>query len=314
MLRALVLVLVLANLLYLVWVKSLLAPYGFGPANQAEPERLNQQIRPEAIQLLEPGAAQPPAAAASGAASAPAPAASTADSPQAPASSAAPPASAPVAAPASAPTAAPVLAPASAPVLAPAPVTKAAASVPVARAAASAPVTAHTAAPALVRVAAPEPAPAAAPAPRQCLQAGLFTERQTSAMRARLQARLPAGSWSFVVQKEPARWIVYLGKYTSKAALKKKRAQLENAGLEVDTPASAQLNPGLSLGSYPTQAQAKAALAKLAKRGIGQAEVVQDRPELPNRWIRLPAADKALQAQAKTLILNLSGQPLKPCG
>lgn len=132
-------------------------------------------------------------------------------------------------------------------------------------------------------------------------------------MRARLQAGLPAGSWSFITLKEPVRWIVYLGKYPSKAALKKKRTQLENAGLEVDTPASAQLNPGLSLGSYHSQAQAKAALAKLAKRGIGPAEVVQDRPELPNRWLRLPAADKALQARAKTLILNLSGQPLKPC-
>ena len=106
---------------------------------------------------------------------------------------------------------------------------------------ASAPLAAHTAAPALVRVAAPVAVPVAAPvtapAPRQCLQAGLFTERQTSAMRARLQAGLPAGSWSFVTQKEPVRWIVYMGKYTSKAALKKKRAQLENADLEVDSPA-----------------------------------------------------------------------------
>jgi hypothetical protein len=301
MLRALVLVLVLANLLYLVWVKSLLAPYGFGPANQAEPERLNQQIRPDAIQLLKAPPAEPPASASSSAASAPAAAGSAAGSQKAPAASTTPASSAPVAAPASAPAATPAPAPASAPVAAPA----------------SAPVAAHTAAPALVRVAAPVAAPVeavAAPAPRQCLQAGLFTERQASAMRARLQAGLPAGSWSFVSVKEPTRWIVYIGKYTSKAALKKKRAQLENADLEVDTPASPQLNPGLSLGSYPTQAQAKAALAKLAKRGIGPAEVVQDKPEQPNRWVRLPAADKALQAKARTLILHLSGQPLKPCG
>lgn len=286
MLRALVLILVLANLLYLVWVKSLLAPYGFGPANQAEPERLNQQIRPEAIQLLEPGSAQPPAPASSSAASSPAPAGSTAASQKAPAGSATPAASAPVAAPASAPVATPAKAPATAP--------------------ASAPVAAPVVP--IVPVAA-----VAAPAPRQCLQAGLFTERQASAMRARLQAGLPAGSWSFVSVKEPVRWIIYMGKYPSKAALKKKRAQLENADLEVDSPASPQLNPGLSLGSYHSQAQAKAALAKLAKRGIGPAEVVQDRPELPNRWVRLPAADKALQAKARTLILNLSGQPLKPC-
>ena len=133
-------------------------------------------------------------------------------------------------------------------------------------------------------------------------------------MRGRLQAGLPAGSWSFVALKEQVRWIIYIGNYPSKDALKKKRAQLERAGISVDTPASPELNPGLSLGSYRTQTQAKAALAKLAKRGINSAEVVQDKPELPNRWIRLPAADKALQAKAKTLILRVSGQPLKPCG
>ena len=132
-------------------------------------------------------------------------------------------------------------------------------------------------------------------------------------MRGRLQAGLPAGSWSFVTVKEPVHWIVYLGNLPNKEALKKKRAQLERAGISVDTPASPQLNSGLSLGSYHTQAQAKAALAKLAKRGINSAEVVQDKTELPNRWIRLPAADKALQAKAKTLILHLSGQALKPC-
>jgi hypothetical protein len=292
MLRALVLVLVLANLLYLVWVKSLLAPYGFGPANQAEPERLNQQIRPEAIQLLEPGAAQPPASAASAAASAPVAAGSAAGSPKAAASSPTPiPAASAPAVPASAP--APRLPPASAAVALPALV----------------PVAAHMAAPVATPV-----TPAAAPAPRQCLQAGLFTERQASAMRARLQTGLPAGSWSFITLKEPVRWIVYIAPPPGKEALKKKRAQLERAGISVDTPASPQLNPGLSLGSYPTQAQAKAALAKLAKRGIGPAEVVQDRADQPNRWLRLPAADKALQAKAKTLIQNLSGQPLKPCG
>jgi hypothetical protein len=156
--------------------------------------------------------------------------------------------------------------------------------------------------------------PTPVPVPRQCLQAGLFTERQASAMRGRLQAGLPAGSWSFVALKEQVRWIIYIGNYPSKDALKKKRAQLERAGISVETPANPQLNPGLSLGSYHTQAQAKAALVKLAKHGVSSAEVVQDKPELPNRWIRLPAADKALQAKAKTLVLRVSGQPLKPCG
>ena len=52
MLRLLVLALLLANIGYFVWSQGLLAAYGLAPARQAEPERLAQQIRPEAMQLL----------------------------------------------------------------------------------------------------------------------------------------------------------------------------------------------------------------------------------------------------------------------
>ena len=52
MLRLLALVLVLANAAYLAWSQSWLASYGFAPAVQAEPQRLAQQLRPEAMRLL----------------------------------------------------------------------------------------------------------------------------------------------------------------------------------------------------------------------------------------------------------------------
>lgn len=59
MLRALVLALLLVNGLYFAWGQGLLAAYGLAPARQAEPERLAQQIRPEALRLLSPGPAAP---------------------------------------------------------------------------------------------------------------------------------------------------------------------------------------------------------------------------------------------------------------
>lgn len=46
------LVLLLANAGYFAWSQNLLADYGFAPQTQAEPQRLAQQIRPEALQLL----------------------------------------------------------------------------------------------------------------------------------------------------------------------------------------------------------------------------------------------------------------------
>ena len=54
MLRMLALALLLANAGYFAWGQGLLAAYGLKPARQGEPERLAQQIRPEALQLIAP--------------------------------------------------------------------------------------------------------------------------------------------------------------------------------------------------------------------------------------------------------------------
>ena len=52
MLRFLVLTLLLANGLYFAWAQNLLQPYGFAPAQQSEPQRVVQQVRPEVLRLL----------------------------------------------------------------------------------------------------------------------------------------------------------------------------------------------------------------------------------------------------------------------
>jgi hypothetical protein len=54
MLRLLVLILLLANGLYFAWGNGLLLGYGFGPAQQSEPQRMAQQIEPDAVRLLSP--------------------------------------------------------------------------------------------------------------------------------------------------------------------------------------------------------------------------------------------------------------------
>ncbi len=54
MLRSFVLVLILANGLYLAWSQGWLRAQGFAPAQQSEPQRMAQQIRPEAVHVLTP--------------------------------------------------------------------------------------------------------------------------------------------------------------------------------------------------------------------------------------------------------------------
>lgn len=58
MLRFFVLLLVLANGAYFAWAQGMLLVWGYGPTQQSEPQRLNQQIRPENLRLLNADDAQ----------------------------------------------------------------------------------------------------------------------------------------------------------------------------------------------------------------------------------------------------------------
>jgi hypothetical protein len=52
MLRLLVLLLALANAGYYAWSQGALRDWGFGPGSSAEPQRLQQQIKPDAVRIL----------------------------------------------------------------------------------------------------------------------------------------------------------------------------------------------------------------------------------------------------------------------
>ena len=58
MLRSLVLLLVLLNGAYFAWSQGFLLGYGFGPLERSESQRLEQQIQPQAITLLDAEAAR----------------------------------------------------------------------------------------------------------------------------------------------------------------------------------------------------------------------------------------------------------------
>ena len=221
MLRLLVLVLLLANAGYFAWTQGLLADYGFAPAVQAEPQRLAQQIKPQAMQLL-------------------------------------------------------------------------------------------TAADARQLESAPSPA-TPAPAPAECLQAGLFSPEQSTALRTGLESSMPIGSWTLESSVEPGRWIVYMGKYNSEDALVKKRTELRGLGVSFEALVNPALGPGLSLGHYGSQAEAERELAKAATRGVRTAKVVQERPEARGQLLKLPAADAAIKAKLEALKPQLAGKPLQAC-
>lgn len=219
MLRFLVLLLLLLNAVYYAWSHDLLQAYGFAPAQQAEPDRLNQQINPELLIILSAG--QPRQAEA-----------------------------------------------------APAPVAQAAV---------------------------------------QCLQAGLFDDIQAAVLRQSAQSLLPAGGWSLDEISEPARWIVYMGKFPDSQAMARKQAELAALQLRTEPIENPALADGLSLGGFDSQEKAVAELAALVKRGVRTAQVVQERAGTHASMLRISQVDDALRARIEELRPVLAGKTLRPC-
>ncbi len=215
-LRRLVLLLVAVNLAWLAWAQGWLLPWGLGPEQQAEPQRLARQLRQQDLRVLTS-----------------------------------------------------------------------------AEAARLAEIT------------------ASAPA-RACLVTSPLDEATVAALRRTLAA-WPAGSWSLDTAAEAGRWILYMGKYPDARALERKKAELRARGVVFEALDNPALEPGLSLGGFPSQDAANAQLEALSARGVRTARVVQERPELRGLALRLPAVDEALKPRIEALQPLLAGQALRPC-
>lgn len=238
MLRLAVIVLLLANAGYFAWSQGHLRPWGWAPQEQAEPQRMDQQIRPETLQILKvnPGKTS---------SSAPVPPPTTAST--APAATSA----------------------------------------------------------------APSDTPTPPADPVECLQAGVFDERQAEALRA-AAAGLPQGSWALEPTPIAGRWMVYMGRFEDLETLDRKRAELRARKVDHDR-AGGTLEFGLSLGRFATKEAAERELTNLGTKGVRTARVVQERPDAPGFTLRLPAVNDALRPQLDALRSAMAGKTLRSC-
>ncbi len=147
----------------------------------------------------------------------------------------------------------------------------------------------------------------------QCLQVGLFNEEQSMVLRDKLTSSLPPNSWVIESALVPARWLVYMGKYNSDESVLKKRSELRGLGVTFEALNNAALEPGLSLGSFKTQPEAEAELARIAKKGVKTAKVIQERAEQRGQRLKLPAVDVALRSQLDTIKPQLAGKAFAVC-
>lgn len=237
MLRLAVIALLLANAGYYAYTQGWLRSAGLVTPEQAEPQRLQQQIRPETLKVLR----------AQGSTNNPTP----------------PPT------PAAAPAA---------------------------------------------DTAASTPAPtAAAPADAgECLQAGVFDDKQAAALR-NAAAALPAGSWSLEPTPITGRWMIYMGRFDDQDTLDKKRAELRARKVDFDR-AGGTLEPGLSLGRFSTEEAAQRGLTALNAQGVRTARVIQERQAATGFILKLPAVtDAQRQRWLATLRPAMAGKTLGSC-
>jgi cell division protein FtsN len=147
----------------------------------------------------------------------------------------------------------------------------------------------------------------------ECLEAGPFDEAQSVALRRAASAVLPASAWTVVPTLTPARWIVYIGQYSSPATIENKRAELAALKISVEPLTNPELELGLSLGHFETRAAAAAALEALKKRGLRKALVVQEQPELPGLVLQVRLSNGLARAQLSGLTPALAGKDWVPC-
>ena len=221
MLRLALLILLLANAAYFSWSQGLLAAWGLAPAQQSEPQRVAQQIKPQTITVLSRDEVRR--------------------------------------------------------------------------------IEAHRAG-----------ATSASVAPAECLQAGVFDDAQLAGLRQALQS-WPAGSWSLEPTVEPARWIVYMGKYLTAENVARKKAELRQRGVSFEPLSNPSLEPGLSLGGFATEVAAVQHLEGLSERGVRTAKVVQERAEVRGQMLKLPAVNDSLRPRLEDLKPVLGGKNPRPC-
>lgn len=153
---------------------------------------------------------------------------------------------------------------------------------------------------------------ASTPAVTTCLQAGPLDPAQAEAVRKALAA-LPGEAWRLMPMAEPARWMVFMGKFDDDEALARKKDELARLNVAFDPAVGAAWQRGLALGRFGSEANAQAALKQLEGRGVKTARVVQERPEGKAELLRLPVVDEALRERLATLKPGLP-KPLQPCG
>lgn len=262
MLRLLVILLVLANLGSYAWQTGWLAPLGLEPRSPQEPQRVEQQLRPEVVRLLNG---------------------------QRPAASPSPPASPPVTASTSTSAPAPAIT-------------------------GTEPAPADGSAGSSTPPSSTNPNSATTTEATACFESGGFDAAQADQLRAELRRMaLPDNAWRLSEVSSAGRWIVYMGRYDNAAQVSAKKAELRELGVDFRDVNTTGLAPGLSLGTFSSEAAAQTALQQVVRKGVKTARVAQERAPSTSFSLRLPAITAAQRERIQSLQPAMGSRQLAAC-
>jgi len=118
-----------------------------------------------------------------------------------------------------------------------------------------------------------------------CAESGPLSQAQVAALRQSLvRAGVPPEAVTERRLQRPAAWMIYMGRYADPQVLQRKADELRRMNVSfahVSAPAS--LEPGLSLGSFASAEEAAAHLDELGSRGVHTARVVAVAPSVAHR-------------------------------
>lgn len=147
-----------------------------------------------------------------------------------------------------------------------------------------------------------------------CLEAGPFDDAGLAAAESVVSSTLPAATWSRQTHEQPARWIIYMGRYANREAQQKKEQELSRIKVAYEEiigyPA---LEPGLSLGQYSSRNAADEALQKLSQRGLHTGKVIELAKAAIQYTLRVDRADQDLATKALALRLDGLGKGFSTC-
>lgn len=150
--------------------------------------------------------------------------------------------------------------------------------------------------------------------PPACLEAGPYTDAQTTAAESALKGAVPNAAWTDVRTDKPGAWLVYMGSYPDRETLLRKEDEIRRVRAEFEEVAvPTEGDFGLSLGRFDDRGAAERALAQVQQRGIRTARVVQLYPPSVTHRLRIERAEPAVATQLAALKIEALGKGFVAC-